>query len=136
MDLETLYDKEGSIEGRDDALETELMTQLHKEYVNRYIARIEKMDDVEEFVRDDSYHNVKAIHHIMYKLKVGPRGETRLISADGNRGYEFLIEFDKKDPEYGIYYGCRGLILGGDQKGLTCKTMGLSASRRSCRLYT
>ncbi|MDD7710329.1 MAG: hypothetical protein PUJ46_02020 [Alistipes sp.] len=116
MDKELLLDKEGSIEGRNVALETELLTRLHKEYVDKYVARIEKLEAVEEFVRDDYYHNVHAVHHIMYIHRVGTKGETRLVSADGNRGYEFLVEFDRHDPEYGIYYGCRGLILGGDQK--------------------
>lgn len=116
MNLETLFDRAGSIKERDAELETELMTQFHSEYVNHYITRIERLESVKDFVRDDSYHDIRASHHIMYKLKVGENGETRLTSKDGNRGYEFLVEFDKYDPEYGIYYGCRGLILGGDQK--------------------
>ena len=42
--------------------------------------------------------------HVMYKLV-----EPQLWLADG-RGYEFVIEYDKDDIEYGIYFGCRGLF--------------------------
>ena len=61
------------------------------------------------FNRDDSYNGIKADRHIMYKLPP-------LHNGDGSIYYEFLIEFDKKDPSLGIYYGCKGLIKKGDNE--------------------
>ena len=52
----------------------------------------------------------------MFKYICDDEGRTELWSKDGNRAYEFLIEFDLVDTAYGIYYGCRGLIKGGDQE--------------------
>lgn len=112
MDL----DEFESVEGRDIELERVLGNRLYEQYVERYKTEMEKLSDVEDFVNDNSFHNVSAKYHIMYKLKCGDNGSTRIISKDGNRAYEFLVEFDTKDPEYGIYYGCRGLILGGNQE--------------------
>jgi len=116
MNDEILHDDKQSIAGRDYRFETEVMKRLFGEYVQKYVDRIHLMDKEESFVHDDSFHGVKSHNHIMYKLKVGQDGGTSLPSKDGNRGYEFLVEFDKDDPEYGIYYGCRGLIYGGDQQ--------------------
>lgn len=115
MNTDNLYDNQ-SVEGRDYKFETEVMNRMFGEYVQKYVERIHSMDKEESYVHDDSFHNIKSHNHIMYKLKVGANGETNLLSRDGNRGYEFLVEFDKDDPEYGIYYGCRGLIYSGDQK--------------------
>ena len=36
-----------------------------------------------------------------------------LMSADGHRLYEFLIEYDTDTPAEGIYYGCRGITVDG-----------------------
>lgn len=41
---------------------------------------------------------------LMKKLKT-------LRSIDGNRDYEFLIEFDTYNPSQGIYFGCKSLTL-------------------------
>lgn len=46
---------------------------------------------------------------MMYKLGT-------LYSKDGCRGYEFLIEYDVYEPVVGIYYGCKGLILDGNDE--------------------
>ena len=116
MDTNIFLDEKESISNRDLMLETELLTKLFQEYVEKYVVRMDNMKKDDDFIREDKIHNLNAGHHIMYKLKVGPNGETRLTSSDGHRGYEFLVEFDLQDPEYGIYYGCRGLILDGDQK--------------------
>jgi hypothetical protein len=40
-------------------------------------------------------------YHMMYKLQ-------SLISLDGHRVYEFLVEYCLNKPSEGIYYGCRG----------------------------
>lgn len=45
-------------------------------------------------------------NHWMYKLDT-------LYSTDGQRGYEFCIEYDTYEPQVGIYYGCKGLTLNG-----------------------
>lgn len=60
------------------------------------------------FRRDDSFLGTPAPHHIMYKLGYP------LKSKDGQRAYEFLIEYDIYEPAVGIYYGCKGLTLKGD----------------------
>lgn len=58
--------------------------------------------------RDDSFLGIPAANEIEYKLG-GP-----LISLDGTRAYEFLIEFCVNEPNAGIYYGVKGLTLEGD----------------------
>ncbi len=63
---------------------------------------------LKSFRRDNSFLGTPALHHIMYKL-----GDP-LQSKDGQRAYEFLIEYDIYEPMVGIYYGCKGLILKGD----------------------
>lgn len=75
--------------------------------VEGMIQEIQRLDSCPEFVHDDSFHGYASEDHIMYKLGT-------LYSEDGKRAYEFLFEFDKKDYEYGIYFGCRGLIFDGN----------------------
>lgn len=116
MNSDISPDNNQSVEGRDYKFETEVMERMYGEYVQKYINRILLMDKEKTYVHDDSFHNVKSHNHIMYKCIVGPNGGTKLLSDDGKRGYEFLVEFDKDDPEYGIYYGCRGLINSEDQQ--------------------
>lgn len=88
---------------------------LYDKYVERYKQEIHKMREHRDFKRDDTYHSNKSEDHIKYKYIVNDNGDTELYSSDGNRAYEFLIEFDNKEPSYGIYYGCIGLVKGGDQ---------------------
>ena len=83
------------------------------------IDKIEKLKDNDDFLRDDTYdkyHKKITGNHITYKYKVQPeeKDSTRIVSKDGSRAYEFLIEFDKQDFGYGIFLGCRCLILKGD----------------------
>lgn len=93
-----------------------LSASLFANYLKSFTDQLDKMESVEDFVRDDTYHGVKSGHHRAYKMKIGPGGETYLESADKLRRYEFMIEFDFEDTAYGIYYGCRGLIMGGNQE--------------------
>ncbi|MDE6769537.1 MAG: hypothetical protein K2J78_07425, partial [Muribaculaceae bacterium] len=44
--------------------------------------------------------------YMMYRTEV-------LTSADGNRRYEFLIEYDIYNPSQGIYFGCKSITLPG-----------------------
>lgn len=108
-------DKDASVLARDIELETRQYKKLYKRYVMRYIDTITRLGSDPSFVRDDSYNGIHAKHHIMYKLICDSHGSTHLVSRDGRRGYEFLVEFDVKDTAYGIYYGCRAMIYGGDQ---------------------
>ena len=48
--------------------------------------------------RDDTYNGIKDPCYIMYKLK--PIEHNGLV-------YEFLVEYQKHDPNTGIYYGCK-----------------------------
>lgn len=86
---------------------------------------IEKMNELKEMVDkqkqdknitdNERFHLEKYVngifddHHIMYELP-------SLKSKDGLRKYEFVIEFSKNKPSEGIYYGCRGLIIGEGRK--------------------
>ncbi len=111
------FDKDQSVQGRNIALESALFRKLFGKYVDAYKQVIQQLDKLKgEFIREDFYHEVHSKHHIMYKYRCDENGGTHLLSSDGHRGYEFLIEFDTHDPGYGIYYGCRGLIFEGDQE--------------------
>lgn len=94
--------------------EEALSDQLYHEYFHAFLDELSKMDSVKDFVRDDRYFGHEDDLHIQYKFRFS-NGETYLMSKDGHRAYEFLIEFDKKDTAYGIYYGCRAYICEGDQ---------------------
>lgn len=88
-------------------------------HAQSFIDKIDKLKDNDDFLRDDTYdkcHKTITGNHITYKYKIQPEGKglTRIVSKDGSRAYEFLIEFDKQDFAYGIYLGCRCLILKGD----------------------
>ena len=90
---------------------TEINKSLEEKYRNEEVERmtqeIQRLDSCPDFVHDDSFHGYVSEDHIMYKLGT-------LYSVDGKRAYEFLFECDKKDYEYGIYFGCRGLIFDGN----------------------
>lgn len=114
--LNKIIDLNESIPDRDVDFEKTLNEELYDKYVNEFVTKIELLEKDESFVLNNSFNGLEANHHIMYKYKVNKSGETLLMTADGCIGYEFLVEFDKKDPQYGIYYGCRGHIKAGDQK--------------------
>jgi hypothetical protein len=109
-------DIDNSVSNRDIETEKRLYKKLYKAWIKSYLDRMSELQQESDFVRDDTYNGVLSKHHIAYKLKCDDEGNTCLVSADGHRGYEFLIEFDVKDASYGIYYGCRALILDGDQE--------------------
>ena len=75
-----------------------------------YQAEMRKLDAVADFEYDCSVHGKSNDKQMMYKLP------PTLISRDGLRGYEFLVEFDKYTPCVGIYYGVKGLIYGGGNR--------------------
>ena len=111
-----LNELDESIPDRDVKFESTQNEKLYAKYVNGFVTKIKLLKKDKAFVLDNSFNEVKASHHIMYKCKVNDNGETLLLTPDGHIGYEFLVEFDKKDPQYGIYYGCRGHIKEGNQK--------------------
>lgn len=91
--------------------------ELSAEYREKYVRRMYKLRSLRKlFVEDCSYNGIHSDRHLMFKLICDEEGRTELRSKDGNRAYEFLVEFDLEDFAYGIYYGCRGLIKGGDQE--------------------
>jgi len=104
-----------SIPNRDWDFERAKYEELRTIFVEGFIRKIHKLAGEKSFVLDNSFNGVKAGHHIMYKCKVDDAGGTMLITSDGHIGYEFLVEFDLEDPEYGIYYGCRGHVKKGNQ---------------------
>lgn len=106
-----------SVPDRNIALEERKLTELSTEYQDKYIKRMYSLRRLKKvFTEDNSFNGVNAGHHLMFKFICDENGSTELRSKDGNRAYEFLIEFDMEDTAYGIYYGCRGLIKGGDQE--------------------
>lgn len=111
-------DLSNSIDGRNTQLEQALLDKLLPEFIQKYVAQMDRLDAVKTFVHDNTYHGIESGDHIAYKYIVNKdsNAPTRLVTKDGNRAYEFLLEFDKKDFSYGIYYGCRGLILNGNQE--------------------
>jgi len=92
----------------------EIGDALLYEFVGHYIEKMHQLDFDSRFKREDGIIGKSIPHIMMYKLKIGDNGETIIMSKDGHRGYEFLVEFDKDSFEYGIYYGCRATILKGD----------------------
>ena len=76
------------------------------------VEEMDRLAGVPDFVRDDSFNGVQSCNHIIYKLKTGADGGTVLMNKDGNREYEFVIEFDREESAYGIYYGSRVLGQG------------------------
>ena len=85
--------------------------RITKDLVDKYVKglcdNIKKMNTEPDFVRNDYVRGKKADHHIMYKLNCD--GNLWLEGDDG-RKYEFLVEFDKKDFAYGIYFGCKCIL--------------------------
>lgn len=68
----------------------------------------EEVEALHGWRRDDSFLGIPAANEIEYKLGYP------LISIDGTRAYEFVIEFSVNNPNIGIYYGVKGLTLEGD----------------------
>lgn len=79
-----------------------------EKYVERYCRRISVLDNDCDFALDNSVRGIEATQHIMYKLR-NDDGCLWLEGKDGRR-YEFLVEFDKKDFAYGIYFGCKCIL--------------------------
>lgn len=98
-----------SVPGRDIGLENRLAGRFYARLVHRYCDKIKQLESDSDFRRDNTFHGIRSSHLVTYKLGT-------LFSADRMLGYEFLVEFDCDEAAYGIYYGCRGLILGGDHE--------------------
>lgn len=76
--------------------------------LNGVNATEEEVEVLHGWRRDDSFLGIPAANEIEYKLGYP------LISLNGTRAYEFLIEFSVNEPNLGIYYGVKGLTLKGD----------------------
>jgi len=116
-----------SVPNRDWEFDKKKYEELYPKYVEKYEERMKRLDKLESFVHDNSFNGVEAGHHIMYKCVVkveSGQKETLLMTPDGHIGYEFLVEFDQENPEYGIYYGCRGHIKEGDPEEEIEKILG------------
>jgi hypothetical protein len=74
-----------------------------------YISKINGLatfsSDSGGFHCDNTVHGTPEPNHIIYKL--GPT----LMSADGAHGYEFVVEYDRYQPNVGIYFGAKSLIF-------------------------
>ena len=99
------------------ALEDRKREELSTEYRDKFVRRMYRLRSLKKTFKEDcSFNGIHSDKHLMFKYICDDEGRTELWSKDGNRAYEFLIEFDLVDTAYGIYYGCRGLIKGGDQE--------------------
>lgn len=116
-----------SVPNRDWEFDKKKYEELYPKFVEKYEERMKPLGKLESFVHDNSFNGVEAGHHIMYKCVVkveSGQKETLLMTPDGHIGYEFLVEFDQENPEYGIYYGCKGLIKEGDPEEEIEKILG------------
>lgn len=78
---------------------------FRRKTVEKCLRILSPLNDDRRFVLENSVNGIDhSTTHVMYKL-VPPQLEL----IDG-RKYEFLIEFDRDDIEWSIYYGCRGLF--------------------------
>lgn len=70
---------------------------------------IVKNEDTNEVEKDENGNPIIMSTHIMYKITRD--GEIlKIRPKDKKYYYEFLIEFDTKDFGYRIYYGCKAVI--------------------------
>lgn len=95
----------------------EAMRRLNQRYWEHYVQcasahYVTKIAGIESFCGvlgafhlDNTFHDHVAPNHIIYKL-----GEA-LMCADGSHGYEFVVEYDRYEPNVGIYFGVKGLIF-------------------------
>lgn len=97
-----------------DIVEKQLTEQMRCSNNNSLLQRINMLDSDPDFVLDCRVHDIALPSIIMYKYRTGGDHSTMLVSDDGERGYEFLIETDKDVPHWGIYFGMRGIILSND----------------------
>lgn len=84
----------------------ELVKEREETCKNRYVAKMNELKDVIYLKNENKVRDKEAENHIMYKMVID---EKTYLEKDG-RKYEFLIEFDKKDYSYGIYYGCKCIL--------------------------
>lgn len=98
----------GALGAKFTPLEDRIGDELTRKFSKRYEEKMHNLDIDKDFARDDSYHGNFAPRHMMYKL-------APLYTRDKSIKYEFLIEYKKGFPVQGIYYGCKGLILDGEQ---------------------
>lgn len=87
--------------------------ELTAEFSELYEAKMMELPQKQEGNTNQPYleteGSVPGLHlpnHMMYRIKP-------LHSDNGHRLYEFLIEYNRKKPSEGIYYGCRGITIEG-----------------------
>ena len=83
--------------------------KLNTEASQFYIKKMEELAEIKDLRRDDTFLLHKAPNHMMYKLETIER-------KDVGRAYEFLVEYEVHEPTVGIYFGCKGLILDGNDE--------------------
>lgn len=86
--------------------------ELYKNWFDSLIKQIDRMENVEGFIKDNHIRKHKLKSHIMYKVNFGTSSKPicQLKQKGKNYEYEFVVEFDTETPQYGIYYGCRAII--------------------------
>lgn len=76
--------------------------------VNNFSKKINKLKTDKDFKLENKVRKHNMPTHIMYKL-LNEDGETYILGKSGIN-YEFLVETDREDFAYGIYYGCRCIL--------------------------
>ena len=98
---------------------TNIHDNVLRNFIKNYEEKINKLDKFRNelkktnIIRYDNENNpIRTENHIMYRVNLGTiQNPIYKICPNGkNYYYEFLIEFDKNNSGYGIYYGCRAII--------------------------
>lgn len=97
-------DKYELTEQQQDAIR-ERTQELVKDCVGKFCKKIAQLGKNTDYVKDNTVRGEVIPQQIMYKIK-NADGSTFLQGYDG-RQYEFLVETDKDDFAYGIYFGCK-----------------------------
>lgn len=104
--------------------DSDISNKYYRAYYQSFLDELGKLDIVGEkttgFRREDQLIGIEGPDekHIQYKFVIN-NGETFIQDKGKKFYYEFLIEFDREQPEYSIYYGCRVLVKEGDlQEGI------------------
>lgn len=92
-----------------DEILTSSFCHTHKYYwrnhlSRHHISRMLRLAPLDRLIGD--VNGVSDSRYLMYRVET-------ILSPDGARQYEFLIEYDIYNPSQGIYFGCKSVTLPG-----------------------
>jgi hypothetical protein len=97
-------DKSAEIQRMNLAHWQKYMQRASADYIHKINGLASFSSDRGSFHIDNSFHGIPAPNHIIYKLGAP------LLCANGAHGYEFVVEYDRFEPNVGIYFGAKALI--------------------------